>query len=157
MLHAKKTGLSGREYVITLDGKELTTFSAKRLSGGQFTLGETGYQVRAHRFTRVHKLLDANGRVLAETDRVSRRWQLRASGKVFSFQRNSLGGRAYTLLGERGEPTGSITLSGPGSASATAELPGLAPELQVFALAVALMRRRKRRAAAAVRAGTLPR
>ncbi|QWF78589.1 hypothetical protein [Amycolatopsis sp. CA-230715] len=158
MLHAKRTSLSTRSYEITRDGRALTTFSPggrKRLSGGCFPLGGTGYEVRSHRFTRVYELLDDGGSVVAATSRVGRRWQLRAAGRVFHFRRNSFASREQSAFDEKGNPIGSLTSTGRGKPGATADLPGLEPELQVFALVVTLLRRQRKRAAAAVRASAL--
>ncbi|GEB49671.1 MULTISPECIES: hypothetical protein [Streptomyces] len=152
MLHAKRVHLPSQQYEFTEDGRALTAFSLRRGgTGARFTLHGVGYRVRVHRFSGVHELLDADGTVLATTDRVRRSWHITCSGRVIPFRRTAPADREYTMLGGDGEPAGTIRRTGHVRSEATADLPGLDLVLQVFALVVVLLRRRRKRAAAAVR------
>ncbi|CAL9643736.1 MULTISPECIES: hypothetical protein [Streptomyces] len=156
MLHAKRIGLPAQEYEIVEDGRALTTFSLRRgRVGARFTLHGADHLVRTHRFSGVYELLDADGTAVATTDRVSRSWNLTSSGRIVPFRQTAAAGREYTMLGDTGEPVGTIRRTGHLRTEATADLPGLDPLLQVFALVVVLLRRRRKRAAAAVRSGSL--
>lgn len=154
MLHAKRIHLPSQEYELTEDGRALTTFSLRR-GGVQFTLHGVDYVVRAHRFSGVYEMLDGDGTVAATTDRVRRSWHLTCSGRVVPFRRTAAADREYTMIGDDGEPAGTIRRTGHVHAEVTADLPGLELVLQVFALVVVLLRRRRKRAAAAVRSTSL--
>ncbi|MEC3981822.1 hypothetical protein [Amycolatopsis sp. H20-H5] len=156
MLQAKRTSLLAKEYELTRDDRALTTFSVKRgRIGAQFTLDGADYRIRSHRFSGVYELLGADGSVLATTDRVSRRWSMHVSGRAWHFRRTAIASRDYSMIGEQGERTGSIRRTGHGSSGVAADLPGLELNLQVFALAVVLLRWRRKRAAVAVRGAAL--
>ncbi|MEU6479717.1 hypothetical protein ABZ858_23025 [Streptomyces sp. NPDC047017] len=156
MLHAKRIHLPSQEYELTEDGRALTTFSLRggRI-GARFTLHGVDYLVRTHRFSGVYELLDADGTAVAATDRVSRSWNLTSSGRLVPFRQTAAAGREYTMLGDTGEPAGTIRRTGHLHTEATADLPGLELLLQVFALVAVLLRRRRKRAAAAVRTASL--
>ncbi|MFE9247475.1 hypothetical protein [Streptomyces sp. NPDC007088] len=156
MLHAKRKHPPGQEYELSEDGRALTTFSLSAgRSGTRVTLHGFDYRVRVHRFSGVHELLDAGGTVVATTDRVRRSWRLTCGERVVSFRRTAAAGREHTMLGDDGEPVGTIRRTGHVHAEATADLPGLELVLQVFALVVVLLRGRRERGAAAVRAASL--
>ncbi|WP_030912263.1 hypothetical protein [Streptomyces sp. NRRL F-5126] len=156
MLQAKKTKLANQEYELTEDGRALTTFSLPRgRIGARFTLNGVDYVVRTHRFSGVYELLDAGGNAVAATDRVRHEWHLTCSGRTVRFRQTAAGGREQTMLGDDGEPAGTIRCSGHVHSEVTADLPGLELVLQVFALVVVLLRRRRRRASAGVRATSL--
>lgn len=152
MLHAKRIHLPGQEYELTEDGRALTTFSLRRgRIGARFTLHGDDYHVRTHRFSGVYELLDSAGNVVAATDRVRRSWNMTCSERVVPFRRTAAADREYTMLGNDGEPAGTIRRTGHVRSEATVDLSGLDPVFQVFALVVVLLRRRRKRAAAAVR------
>ncbi|MFE0683904.1 hypothetical protein ACFW17_24235 [Streptomyces sp. NPDC058961] len=152
MLHAKKIQRLGQEYTLTEDGRPLTTFSLRRgRIGARFTLGGADYLVRTHRLSGVYELLDADGTVVASTDRVRRSWNMTCRERVIPFRRTAAVDRAYTMIGDDGEPVGTLRRTGHAHSETTADLPGLELVLQVFALVVVLLRRRRRRTAAAVR------
>ncbi|HBF79950.1 MAG TPA: hypothetical protein DD420_08470 [Streptomyces sp.] len=156
MLHAQRIHLPSQEYELTEDGRALTTFSLRRgRIGARFTLHGSDYHVRAHRFSGVYELLDADGTVVASTDRVRRSWNLTCSERVVPFRRTAAADREYTMVGNDGEPVGTIRRTGHLRSEATADLPGLELVLQLFALVVVLLRRRRKRAAAAVRSSSL--
>ncbi|WP_369200531.1 hypothetical protein [Streptomyces sp. PU-14G] len=156
MLHAKRIHLPSQEYELIEDGRALTTFS---LHGGRigarFTLHGVDYHVRIHRFSGVYELLDADGSVVATTDRVRRSWNMTCSERIVPFRRTAAADREYTMLGDDGEPAGTIRRTGHVRSEATADLPGLELLLQVFVLVAVLLRRRRKRAAAAVRSTSL--
>ncbi|MFH8221980.1 hypothetical protein ACH4C2_23300 [Streptomyces sp. NPDC018057] len=155
MLHAKRIHVPAQRYELTEDGRALTTFSLRGgRVGARFALRGTDYLVRVHRFSGVHELLDADGAVVATTDRVRRDWSLTSSGRVVPF-RQTAAGREHTMLDGDGEPVGTIRRTGHLHTEVTADLPGLDPLLQVFALVVVLLRGRRKRAAAAVRSASL--
>ncbi|MYR61997.1 hypothetical protein GTY54_39295 [Streptomyces sp. SID625] len=156
MLHAKRIHVPAQQYELTEDGRALTTFSLRggRI-GARFTLRGTGYLVRVHRFSGGHELLDADGAAVATTDRVRRDWNLMSSGQIVPFRQTAAAGREHTMLDGNGEPVGTIRRTGHLHTEVTADLPGLDPLLQVFALVVVLLRGRRKRAAAAVRSASL--
>ncbi|MET9531162.1 MULTISPECIES: hypothetical protein [unclassified Streptomyces] len=150
MLHAKRTSLWPRRYEIGEGGRTLTVFTAGKWRSGEFELGGTGYRVRSHRLAGTYELLTADGSVVATTDRQGpRRWSVHASGQVFRFESDSIGIRNQSLIGPDGEPAGSITRTGRAGFGASADLPGLDAEIQVFAVVVMLLRWRRRRVVAA--------
>ncbi|MBP0458894.1 hypothetical protein [Streptomyces montanisoli] len=156
MLQAKRTKLANQEYELTEDGRALTTFSLPRgRIGARFTLNGVDYLVRTHRFSGVYELLDGEGNAVAATDRVRRDWHMTCSGRTVPFRRTAAAGREHTMIGDDGEPAGTIHCSGHVHSEATADLPGLELVLQVFALVVVLLRRRRKRAAAGVRGASL--
>lgn len=156
MLHAKRIRLPSQTYELTEDGRALTTFLLRGgRVGARFTLHGVEYRVRTHRFSGVHELLDAGGTVVATTDRVRRSWHMTCAERVVPFRRTAAADREYTMLGQDGEPAGTIRRTGHVRTEATADLPGLELALQVFALVVVLLRRRRKRAAAAVRSASL--
>lgn len=156
MLHAKRTHPPSQEYELTEDGRALTTLSLHQGGvGARFTLRGIDYLVRTHRFSGVHELHDAAGTAVATTDRVRGSWNITCPERVVTFRRTAAADREYTMIGDDGEPTGTIRRTGHVHSGATADLPGLEPVLQVFALAVVLLRRRRKRAAAAVRSASL--
>ncbi|GHJ01983.1 hypothetical protein TPA0906_38480 [Streptomyces olivaceus] len=157
MLHAKRSNPPSQKYELTEDGRALTTFSLGRgRTGTRFTLHGVDHLVRSHRFSGVYELLDADGTVVATTDRVRRSWSMTCSGRVVTFRRTAAADREYTMLGGDGEPVGTIRRTGHIRSEATADLPGLEPALQVFVLVVVLLRRRRKRGAAGVRSAFLP-
>ncbi|MEV0845728.1 hypothetical protein AB0J21_07540 [Streptomyces sp. NPDC049954] len=156
MLHAKRIRPPSQEYEFTEDGRALTTLTLRGGGfGARFTLHGVDYLVRTHRFSGVYALHDATGTAVATTDRVRRRWNITSPGRVVRFRRTAAADREYTMLGEDGEPAGTIRRTGHVHTEATADLPGLEPALQVFALLVVLLRRRRKRTAAAVRSTSL--
>ncbi|MFE2374026.1 hypothetical protein [Streptomyces sp. NPDC059398] len=153
MLHAKRIHLPTQEYELTEDGRALTTFSLHRgRTGARFTLHGSDYSVRTHRFSGAFELLDAGGSVVATTDRVSRSWSITCRERVVPFRRTAVADREHTMIGDDGEPAGTIRRTGHVHSETTADLPGLDLVLQVFAVVVVLLRRRRKRTAAAVRA-----
>jgi hypothetical protein len=153
MLQAKRTKLPAQEYELTQDGRALTAFSLKRgRIGARFDLDGAGYRIRSHRFSGVYELLDDDGSVVAATDRVSRRWSLHVSGRAWHFRRTAMAGREFSMIGERGERSGSVRRTGVGNSGAAADLPGVELNLQIFVLIVVLLRWRRKRAAMAVAA-----
>ncbi|MFG2226209.1 hypothetical protein [Streptomyces sp. NPDC048644] len=156
MLHAKRIHLPAQEYELTEDGRALTTFSLRTGHiGARFTLRGVDYVVRTHRFSGVHELLDSDGTAVATTDRVRRSWNMTCSGQVIPFRQTTAADREHTMIGDDGEPAGTIRRTGHVRSEATADLPGLELVLQVFALVVVLLRRRRKRAATAVRPASL--
>ncbi|UNT00286.1 hypothetical protein MMF93_30350 [Streptomyces tubbatahanensis] len=161
MLHAKRIHLPSQEYELAEDGRALTTFSLRRgRIGARFTLGGVDYLVRTHRFSGVYELLDADAGgeedgVIATTDRVRRSWHLTCSGRTVPFRRSAAADREFTMIGDDGEPAGTIRRTGHVRSEVTADLPSLELVLQVFVVVVVLLRRRRKRAAAAVRSSSL--
>lgn len=151
MLLAEKAGSWPRRYEMSRDGQKLTTFtSGKGQSKGSFRLGGAEFTVRAHAFGGTYELLTETGACVATAEHVGRRnWSVRASGEEFAFRRASLTGRRQELLGTDGEPVGSISRAGGIKFGATADLPGLADEVQVFVTAVLLLRWQRQRTTAA--------
>ncbi|MFE1933205.1 hypothetical protein ACFW95_23170 [Streptomyces sp. NPDC059474] len=148
--------LPSQKYELTEDGRELTRFSLGRGStGARFTLHGADYLVRTHRFSGVCELLDAGGKTVATTGRVSRNWTLTCAEQTVTFRRTGAADREHTMIGYDGEPAGVIRLGGHLHTEATADLPGLELVLQVFALVAVLLRSRHKRVAAGVRATTL--
>ncbi|MFD2472291.1 hypothetical protein [Amycolatopsis silviterrae] len=129
MLHAKKTGLASKRYEITRDGQPLTVVEAR--SGGKFQLDGAGYRLGTR------QLLAADGSVIASAHRPGRReWSVESGGEVLRFRRT--GRRDHARVDEAGNTIGTLS-------ARVADLPGVAPELQVFALALLVMRARRRR------------
>ncbi|MFF3981129.1 hypothetical protein [Streptomyces sp. NPDC001828] len=156
MLHAKRSNPPSQKYEVAEDGRALTTFSLRRgRIGARFTLNGFDYLVRTHRFSGSCELLGADGTAVAATDRIRRSWRMTCSGRVIPFSRSAAAGREYTMLDGDGEPVGTIRRTGHLHSEATADLPDLDPALQVFALVVVLLHRRRKRASAAVRAASL--
>ncbi|WP_203960721.1 hypothetical protein [Actinocatenispora thailandica] len=153
MLHAKRAHPPGQQYEFTEDGRPLTRVLLRRgRIGARFTLHGAGYLVRAHRFSGVYELLDADGAVVATTDRVGRSWQLSCSGRTVGFRQTAPASREYAMVGDDGATAGTIRRAGHVRTEVTAELPSLELLLQVFVLVVVLHRARRKRAAAGVRA-----
>lgn len=143
MLQAKRNHLLSQEYELTEDGRALTTFSLRKgRIGARFALGGVDYQVRTHRLSGVYELLDGDGAAVAATNRVRRNWEMTCSGRAAPFRQTAAAGREYTMIGDSGEPAGTIRRVGRGHSEATADLPGLELVLQVFALVVVLLRTR---------------
>lgn len=156
MLQAKRTHLLTHDYELTEDDRALTTISLRKgRIGARFTLDGTDYRVRIHRFSGVYELLDGDETAIATTDRVCRNWHLRCSRQVVPFRQTAAAGREITMIGDNGQPAGTIHRAGHRHSEVTADLPGLELRLQVFALVVVLLRRRRQRAAAAVRSASL--
>lgn len=127
MLHIDKSGLT--KYEITSDNRPLTVVEGR--SGGQFRLDGTGYRIRRRLGT--YQLLAADGSVLASTRRPgARNWSVESGSEVLRFRRT--GRRDHARVDEAGTVSAS-----------SADLPGVAPELQVFVLAALAMRTRRRR------------
>ncbi|SEP52582.1 hypothetical protein [Amycolatopsis saalfeldensis] len=152
MLEVKRAKLLGHQYEVTKDGQQLPELVLKRgRIEAEFSLDGTGYRVRRHRFSGVYELLAENDEVLASTDRVRRQWSLHAAGGDIQFRAASLTGREYSMLAPGGGTAGTIRREGMAGAGATADLPGLATEIQVFAVAAVLLSWRRKRTAAAAR------
>ncbi|MDT8910162.1 hypothetical protein [Amycolatopsis sp. PS_44_ISF1] len=154
MLQAKRSSLLGHDYEISRDDQPFTRLELKRHSA-RFSVDRAEYQVKGHRFRRTYELLAADGSVVASTGRVSRTWTLEAAGRAVRFERPSPLSRETSMLGEDGQPAGSIRRQGAADSGATADLPGLEPRLELFALAVVLMRQRSKRTAAGARGAAL--
>ncbi|GAB3573291.1 hypothetical protein GCM10027445_32290 [Amycolatopsis endophytica] len=152
MLIAKRTSRLGRQYTLIRDGRVLPEFVLKRRSA-QFTVDDSGYSVRLHRFSRLCELFGADGAVLASTDRVGWRWNLHASGQDYEFRQTAMPGREYTMAGEDDPAAGTIQRNGPADSTVTADLPLLKPELEAFVLVAVLLNRRRKRVAAGIRGG----
>ena len=156
MVHAKRVNPPSQRYDFTEDGRPLTTFALRRgRTGARFGLHGANYVVRAHRFSGVYELHDADGTVVATTDRVGRSWHLTCSGRVVGFRQTAAASREYAMIGDDGATAGTVRRAGHLRSELTADLPGLELALQVFVLVVVLHRNRRTRAAAGVRATSL--
>ncbi|WP_328606596.1 hypothetical protein OG943_42905 [Amycolatopsis sp. NBC_00345] len=148
MLRVKRANLPGHRYEVTQDGRQLPELALRRGS-----IDGTGYRVRKHRFSGVYDLLAENDEVLASTDRVRRRLSPHLTGRDVQFRQSAFAGREYSMLGPAGDATGTIRRDGMAGAGASADLPGLSTELQLFAVVAVLLSWRRRRTAATARGG----
>ena len=138
------------KYELTEDGRAVTTVALRGAgTGTRFTLSGVDYQVRVHKISGVSELVDGAGSIVASTDRVNREWNLTSSGRVVVFRQTAMMAREYTMIGDNGAPAGTIRRIGRGET--TAELPGLDLLVQVFALVVVMLRRRRKQVGVAVR------
>lgn len=128
----------------------LTTLTLGRAgSGGRFDLDGASYRIRPRSFRRSYDLVAEDLSPVASAEGARRRrWTVRAPGQIHRFHRNPIVERGESLLGDAGGPAGSIARSG--RSTVGADLPGVDTRVQVFAIAVALVRWRRRRRTAAV-------
>lgn len=142
MLHARSQGAFKRTYEITGDdGKLIATWSSSAWrSKGVLDLAGTGYAVRTSGWTQQRaELVDEHGREVAAADRVGRKqWTITTDRREFTFRRVSAW-RSEQALELDGEQVGSIRRTGRWKTGAEADLPGLPPQVAVFALVVVLM------------------
>jgi hypothetical protein len=142
MIRAQRRGAFKHSYEITGDdGREITTWNPSGWrSKGEFALGGTGYAVRASGWVQQRaELVDEAGRQVAGADGVGRKqWTITTDRGVWEFRRASMW-RPDQVLEVDGRPVGSIRRVGFWGARAEADLPGLPPEVAVFALVVVLM------------------
>ncbi|MZD07960.1 hypothetical protein GTW43_26500 [Streptomyces sp. SID5785] len=138
-----------REFEVGEDGRALTTFVQSRWrTSGHFELDGQGYEIRARGFAGRYELLSAGGTVVAAADHVGRRhWSVRADGREYRFHRESLGGRAVSMVDSDDRVIGSVTAGRRGQVSA--DLPGMELRLRVFVVGAMLLQLRRKRAAAA--------
>jgi hypothetical protein len=149
MLRAQKTSMWKRDYVITADGQEVTTFSPARWkTGGQFSLGGSEYTIRANVWGSKYGMTAADGAVVATADRVGRkRWNVEAGGELYRFQRESAWRPDQALmLGNK--KVGTIKRASKWKGGAVAELPEMSVPVQVFVVAVVVTMWNKQAAAA---------
>jgi hypothetical protein len=142
MLHARREGAFKHTYDITgADGTLITTWNPSTWrSKGEFTLDGTQYAVHATGWTQQRaELVDGSGRQVAVADRVGRKhWTISTDRGEFTFRRPSVW-RGDQVLEVDGEQVGSIRRLGFWRTTAEADLPGLPPPVEVFALVVVLM------------------
>jgi hypothetical protein len=152
MLHARREGAFKHSYDITGDdGTLITTWNPSTWrSKGEFVLDGTSYAVRSSGWAQQRvELLDRSGRQIADADRVGRKqWTISTDQGELTFRRASVW-RGDQVLEVGGEPAGSIRRLGFWRTTAEADLPGLPPPVEVFALVVVLMMWERGDAAAA--------
>ncbi len=132
--------LSGRYHMVT-DGRQVATWDrSPRRVGGTLEVDGRRYVVRADPWGTTCSMLGEAGDRIASADRLGRRdWTIKADGTTYQFRRASPW-RQREVLRVDGRRAGSIRRSSPWRADAVADLPGLPEAVELFALAVALLR-----------------
>jgi hypothetical protein len=126
--------LDGSRRVATWEGAHWST-------GGRFTLDGRSFTVRADLQGDVVTLTEGGGRRVATAHGIGRRhWAIEAAGTTYQFSRGAPWHREERLYDEARRRLGSVRRTNLWRGDATADLPGLPPEIEVFAIAVALTR-----------------
>jgi hypothetical protein len=150
MLEATKSGLLGRRYDITLDGRPVASWNPSFWgNGGDITLDGQRYRVEAATFTNTFTMLDASGATVATAEKAGRKsWTVTADGKPHRFRRTSIWGNRQDLL--RGDnAVGSIRRTSIWSGKVEADLPTLSLPAQIFVVGVMITMWDRKAAAAA--------
>ena len=139
MIEARRTSRWTRAYELSLDGRPLTTFDrAFWRNAGTFTVDGRRFELRSDLWGSTYRLAEADGTVVASAQRVGRKdWTVQVGDRTHQFRRRSVWRAEEELLVE-GQPVGAIRRTSMWSGGAQADLPGLSPEVAVFALAVVL-------------------
>ena len=139
MLHARKTGLMSSHYEIEADGAHVAGWDPSWWrSGGTLELEGRQYTVKANLWASKYGMARLDGTAMAQADHVGRkRWTVTADGRTYEFQRASMWSREQVLL-SGAQRVGSVRRTSMWRSDATADLPGLALPLQVFAFVVVL-------------------
>lgn len=149
-MEAQKVSFWKNRYRVTDQGREITVWdSSVWRSGGEFELHGQRFQVRSNAWGTKYSMVDAADTVLASADRVGRkRWSVRAGEQTYQFKRKSFWStEEELLLGDT--RVGSVRKTSVWGNDVAVELPGLAPELQIFVLGVVLSMWESQAAAAA--------
>jgi hypothetical protein len=136
VLRASRAGLLSTRYVITRDDAAICTWKPSAfIGGGTFELDGHRYDVARGGWTgRRYRLRDEAGSLVAIADGVGRAtWTVETGGAVHAFERPSPWRRDQVLVRD-GEPVGAVRRTSAWLGEAEAELPGLAPAVQVFVL-----------------------
>lgn len=153
MLTAERTDVQLGQYTITQESRMLTTITLERRgSGGRFDLDGASYRIRPQSLRRSYDLVGDGQSLVATAEGVRRRlWTVQADEQIYRFRRNSIRARGESLLDSADRPLGSIIRSGRWKVGAVGDLSGVDTRVQIFAIAVALVRwRQRQRTAAAV-------
>jgi hypothetical protein len=139
MLEAKKASVWRNRYNITSAGLPLVTWDGSAWKhGGTFELAGQRYSVRGNMWGSKYGMVDEHGTRVASADRVGRKhWTVEVQGQTYSFRRVSMWRNEEELLVE-GRRVGSVKRTSVWRRDAVADLPGLAPPVQIFVLAVVL-------------------
>jgi hypothetical protein len=139
MLTARRTGFWRSGYEITVDGRTVIHWERSFWrSGGAYLVGGRRHEVRTNAWGSRYELLDPQGSTVATADRVGRkRWTVTSAGVTYQFQRASMWRADQVLVGGGGQ-AGLIRRTSNWTGAATADLPGLPEELQVFVFVVVL-------------------
>lgn len=150
MLTARKASFWRNVYEIGVDDRVITTWSGSFWrSGGDFELDGESYRVRSSVTGRSFTMTDAGGRTVASASRVGRkRWTVDADGHLYHFRRTSFWSGDQELHDDAGR-RGDIRRTGFWRTGVVADLPGLAPPVQVFVLGVVITMWNNEQAAAA--------
>jgi hypothetical protein len=125
------------KYTLAVDGDTVTTWDQDWWrSGGSFRLDGHTYHVRSNMWGSRFTMLDENGAVAAEAERVGRKnWTVAAGGRSYTFRRKSAFSSDQHLVdGER--TVGVIKRTSMWTNNLAADLPGLPLPVQVFVLGV---------------------
>ncbi|MBU2664551.1 hypothetical protein KOI35_13695 [Actinoplanes bogorensis] len=139
-LKAVRTGRWKNDYELTLDERPPIEWNSRTWSpGGEFDLDGRTYSVRSNAPATRYELVDQlTGAEVAAAGRVGRKnWSISSEGRTYDFQRASLWRLDEQLIVD-GRPAGGIRRSALHRDDAEADLPGLPPHVQVFALMVVL-------------------
>jgi hypothetical protein len=137
MLTAESASLWAMRYTLAVDGDAVTTWDQNWWrSGGDFSLDGHTYHVRSNMWGSRFTMLDENGAIAAEAERVGRRnWTVLAGGRTYAFRQASLFSSEQHLVdGER--TVGVIKRTSMWNNNLAADLPGLPLPVQVFVLGV---------------------
>jgi hypothetical protein len=137
MLTAESASVWSMKYTVAQDGDTVTTWDSNWWkSGGDFVLDGHSYHVRSNMWGSRYTMLDENGAVTAEAERVGRRnWTVLAGGRSYAFRQASLFSSDQHLVdGER--TVGVIKRTSMWNHNLVADLPGLPLPVQVFVLGV---------------------
>jgi hypothetical protein len=139
MLHARKTGLMSSHYEIDADGAPVAGWDPSWWrSGGTLELEGRQYTVKANLWGSTYGMARPDGTAMARADHVGRkRWTVTSEGRTYDFQRASMWSREQVLL-SGAQRAGSVRRTSMWRSDATADLPGLALPVQVFAFVVVL-------------------
>lgn len=137
MLEAKRSGVFKSRWEISSDGRPLAVWEpAVWRNGGTVQCAGMRYEVRVNFWGNRYTLVREGGAVVATADRVGRkRWTVQADGKTYEFERGSVFGEKEWLVTD-GAKTGWIKRTSMWRYHLAAELPGLPPLTQAFAIIV---------------------
>ena len=141
MLEARRVGVWGGRYDLVADGERVATWEKSGWQpGGTLELDGRRYVLRADLMERTCALVGSGGVRIASADRVGRKdWTIAAGGATYRFRRTAPWRLKETLLVD-GQRVGSLRRRNAWRGPAVAELPGVPLDVEVFALAVVLMR-----------------
>lgn len=137
MLTLETTSFWGNRYTLAEDGNPVTTWDPSWwASGGSFELDGHTYTVRSNGWGSRYTMVDGQGAVVAEAERVGRKnWTVLAGGRTYAFRRPSFwSGEQHLVDGER--VIGVIKRTSVWTSNLSADLPSLPLPVQVFVLGV---------------------